>query len=512
MTRHRFPFSALCCMLAIPAIGTRVHAQVIETKTIPLATGEQFQLFPSRNAGMGGVSIALTDPMLDPFVNPAAGDRVAATRLWTTPVFYDISENAGGGRTLPIGLQSKGGRVFGTFAATLQQLNSGQQFGGPIILAASDVACCVAPRNDNTLSNRAATNQYAFGSIGTRIGGADSHVALGASVFAAGLRKVDGIDFLYPFAQSVQQRGHDVDARLGLVNDRPDGRSREAVLLYDNYEMRHDASFATFWWDPIARMGGRGERIEHNIDRTDTWGVHLAARQPLADTTYRIGFTLTGNYKHHPHSPNYQIMNVPRDPGYTRAFGAGVGIARIVGATMFGVDAEYQPTWSRTWADSTGWWPGATSQLEWRTVTRINNTFQFSNANLRMGVTRDLMLGPVAEQQHASFSLGMAVRSIDYHLVQKDIFAASPRTQNESWIEWTPTWGLSLHFPELEVRYAGHRTSGTGIPGTAFSRGVLDAATPSAAGRSIVVAPSAPLTLQEVRVISHQIMVSVPLK
>ncbi|HEV2671671.1 MAG TPA: hypothetical protein VGU74_11295, partial [Gemmatimonadales bacterium] len=45
----------LCC------ISPSAAAQLIPIKTIPIAQGDQFQLFPSDNLGMGGVSIALPD-------------------------------------------------------------------------------------------------------------------------------------------------------------------------------------------------------------------------------------------------------------------------------------------------------------------------------------------------------------------------------------------------------------------------------------------------------------------
>ena len=54
-------------------------AQLISLKTVPIATGNQFRIFPSQNLGMGGVSIAVNDPLLDPFVNPAKGSRIKET-------------------------------------------------------------------------------------------------------------------------------------------------------------------------------------------------------------------------------------------------------------------------------------------------------------------------------------------------------------------------------------------------------------------------------------------------
>jgi hypothetical protein len=60
-------------------------AQYISLKTVPIAAGDQFQLFPSQNQGMGGVSIALNDSLLDPFVNPGKGSLVQGALVFVSP-------------------------------------------------------------------------------------------------------------------------------------------------------------------------------------------------------------------------------------------------------------------------------------------------------------------------------------------------------------------------------------------------------------------------------------------
>ena len=66
--------AAIFLTLLTPALA---QAQVIPIKTVPLAAGDQFRIFPSQNLGMGRVSIAVDDPLLDPFVNPAKGSRLS---------------------------------------------------------------------------------------------------------------------------------------------------------------------------------------------------------------------------------------------------------------------------------------------------------------------------------------------------------------------------------------------------------------------------------------------------
>ena len=76
-----FVLSVLVAATGIPIPGA---AQLISLKTVPVANGEQFRIFPSRNVGLGGASIALRDALLDPFVNPAKGARKLADKKRNT--------------------------------------------------------------------------------------------------------------------------------------------------------------------------------------------------------------------------------------------------------------------------------------------------------------------------------------------------------------------------------------------------------------------------------------------
>src|SRR5256885_2744540 len=113
----------LSVVLAFAVAGT-APAQLIPIRTIPIAQGDQFAIFPSHNAGMGGVAIALADSLLEPFVNPAAGVRLGGGRLFSAPTVYGISDGAGGGRTLPLALTLRRGAWFGGFALAVQQVDA----------------------------------------------------------------------------------------------------------------------------------------------------------------------------------------------------------------------------------------------------------------------------------------------------------------------------------------------------------------------------------------------------
>ena len=54
-------------------VGARASGQLIQIKTLPIADGDQWRLFPSAASALGDVSIALADSLLDPFKNPAKG-------------------------------------------------------------------------------------------------------------------------------------------------------------------------------------------------------------------------------------------------------------------------------------------------------------------------------------------------------------------------------------------------------------------------------------------------------
>ena len=99
--------------------------------------------------------------------------------------------------------------------------------------------------------------------------------------------------------------------------------------------------------------------------------------------------------------------------------------------------------------------------------------------------------------------------SIDYELKQADNILETKRNQTEGWIEWTPTWGLSLTLSGVELLYQGQVTTGTGRPGTA--RG-FDVAAEFAPAADFIPAPNAPLTLQGATVGAHMFTVRVPIR
>ena len=146
-------------------------------------------------------------------------------------------------------------------------------------------------------------------------------------------------------------------------------------------------------------------------------------------------------------------------------------------------------------ADTTGW-AGEIRKGE-RT---IENEFFFANVKMRMGMSYDI--------KPATVQMGVEVRSYDYTLVQRNNLEGTIRDQDESWMEWAPSLGVQIRFPELELGYVGRITTGSGRPGVQWTGARAEAMLSS----DFIIAPSGPLTLQDALVLTHQLSISIPIR
>ncbi len=349
------PASSLAFALLIVA-ATRAAGQVIQIKTLPLADGDQWRIFPSAASALGDVSIALADSLLDPFMNPAKGSRVASGRgaFFSSPTFYSLSDHAGGGRTLPIGGIARWGSSFGGFMLAMQEIDSAsgasQAFfpPNPVALAAKTAPGVTPIVTTTTIQrpNPSRQNQFAFGSLGHVF--ERSRISVAGSVLWSGLHDIDGTESMYAGSAGVVQHGNSFDARVGVTKDWSAGadrgdRTAELVLLRNSYAMTHDVTWIDQVWDPNQRTFTNAARIDNNLDQTNTWGLHLGYSQPVSDSGLRIGAIATVNLASHPKLPDYQIAQVaviPWDPGHSAAYDLGVGVARVQGPLTFGLDAD----------------------------------------------------------------------------------------------------------------------------------------------------------------------------
>jgi hypothetical protein len=500
--------TALCTSVMLLTGLSTAAGQLISIRTVPVSQAHQFAIFPARTVAMGGISIALTDSLLDPFSNPATGTRLQTTRFFGSPSAYSVTSNAGGGRTLPVGALTRNDSWYGGLWLALQEVDLTPRPGLPPGILVDCINCLsiIDRPIESGPTERSQGNTYAFALLGKTL---SADLSLGGSLLWSRLNAIDGVDMLYAGSTRIDQFGHAFDLRLGLVKEWSGGRTLEAIALHNRFGTTHDVFYLDGVWDPGTQQFVQRPRVEQNLDRTNTWGLHLEYDAPLSAQGWRAGALLTVNRMDHPKIPNYAIMNIPRDPGHSSAFNVGFGLSRTLGASTFGIDLIYEPIWSHTWAD-------AAAPIQTRlggTIPKggmtIENHFRFSNARARMGLSQEFPLD--ATGLMGGFQLGLALHSIHYWLEQHNHIQISDRSHEERWLEKTPTWGLSLRFPELEIRYHGSVTHGTGRPGVQ-APGRFAVADAVSVGSNILAAPSGPLTLDEVKVTTHQISVSLPIR
>ena len=497
---------AVRCAILLCAFSSPASTQIISIRTVPIAQGDQFQIFPSNNLGMGSVSIALADALQDPFVNPATGARFTAARFFSAPTVYHLSGDAGGGRSLPLAALARAGAWYGGLALALQQVEpSRPPIDQGVFLPVRLAAAPGIPGPDT----RAHGNQYVFAMAGKVL---PNRLSLGASALWSGLHALDGVDLLYSGSQRVEQSGHALDLRLGLLKEWEGGRALEAVLLHNRFAATHDVTYVDVIWDPGLQTLVERARLEENADRTNTWGLHLKYARPIGASGWRVGWVTTVNRLSHPKIPNYELANVPvipRDPGHSFAYNFGIGLSKTRGPATFGIDAIFEPIRSYTWADAATPVTTALGDTIAAGGKTVENRFRFANALLRMGVSRDVELRGLGKA--GELQLGLVVRSVRYHLAQTDNVQLMQRALETGWLEWTPTWGLSLRFPEFEIRYRGRVTHGAGRPGQQ-SFPVFWGRDVALAGGTILAAPTGPLNLTDVSTTTHQISLSLPLR
>ena len=184
-----------------------------------------------------------------------------------------------------------------------------------------------------------------------------------------------------------------------------------------------------------------------------------------------------------------------------------MGVSRRSELALFGMDVVYQPIWSTTWAEASA--PTATSgggliPVGGRT---IENGFHFSNALLRLGVSREVARSLT---RTVTLQLGFLVRSVHYNLTQRDFVEGATHQLQESWAEWTPTWGLSLRHPDFDLCYRGSVSHGTDRLVVTPSNGNVFADARPLGG--FFFPSSIPPTLSGVHVVTHQFSISLPLR
>jgi hypothetical protein len=476
-------------VLVSVAVAGSLHAQNITLKTVPIPTGEQFLLLPSATLGMGSTSIAVDDALAAAFSNPARrleGDRA---RVFAMPTFYGEANRWVGGRSLPIAMLVGGDRLHGGLAVAMQQIHDRRATG---------FWTPIQPRSSGNIAGDP-TNTYTFGTIGGRVA---DRTSIGASVLYASLGGVDGVNMLYGRALSIEQAGWLTELRFGAVHDLPGDRRLEGTITTTRLDMSHDVRYMDWFWENEPWQGPPTvtEWSERNDDHTITWGARLRYSQPV-DEFSRVGLILAGSTKAHPKIPNYNIVDIPRDPGNSAVFNIGAGVSRVEDGTTVALEVVFEPGRSHTWAfaDTTTPLPsGATLEAGAKTV---DNQFRFLNWTVGLGFERDLA-------RHG-YQAGLRVRQINYTLDQHNFLTERVRDTREGWLEWSPSWGAFARFGAMQLRYDGRMTS-RGWPDMGWFGGDVTVAVPDV-GVDFVVGPTGPVNIPSFRVTTHRLMLSVPI-
>lgn len=500
--RAIFPVITLLCLLP-----PKASSQVISIKTVPVASGDQFVIIPSRNLGMGGISIALDDPLIDPFINPGKGRLIEGAKLYGGSSFYSISRDNGSGRTLPMALLVGSDEWFGGAAGAIQQLIP----ASPVMTVPRFQLGPIGPWSQSSFRGPLPQNRYGFGLLGKTLPG--GKVAIGVSVSAADLEAVDGVELLYANSSKIEQYGRTVDYRLGVAGDLEGDRTFEVLLLHNRIRMTHDVTYynlpGPFVDPPIPSP--IPSTMKRNYDYSNSTGIHFGYVQPMAQDGWRVGGILTGNWKSHPKIPEYELENmtpIPKDPGTSWAYNVGFGFSKVSDTSLIGIDFIFEPVWTETWGEAGEPIPTNTGLIIPIGGKTVENDFRFDNYIFRMGTQW--------VRGSTGFQLGLQLKSVNYRLNQLNNIEGFARLQREHWIEWTPSWGINLSMPEFGLHYVGRLRMGTGRPGAETKwfggwRGQFEDSL-TISPRDFLVAPTASLVLQDATVVTHQFYMVIPLR
>ena len=487
--RHAHPSRRPLAAISFVAIlaASSAGAQLVTPRTVPVHQDEQFEIYPSSRPGLAGISIALDDTLGDPFSNPAKAMRLRGLTLTMAPYSHGISQNRGGGRTLPIGFLAASGNWSGAVLGALQQLDR----AGPIW--------------NQPTSEQTSTNQYYSGVLAHRLG---KGLSVGASAFHADLAALDGVDLLYAGSDRIAQSGGVTDMRLGATKEWNPGHVLEVVLLRNRTNMRHDVHFTTSVWDARTQRVNTTSRQDINLDQTNIWGAHTEYTRPVGTEGWHVGMLATANRLSHPKIPNYVLQNLPRDPGTTNSFNLGLGAARGAGPVTFGVDVILEPMTSNTYADAAADVKRADGSVIPAGAKTVENHFQFRNSKARLGVGHTW--GADTSKGTIAVDLGLAMYSISYDLIQTNNILRTVRSQREHWLESGPTFGVRYRSRDIEISYAFRANCGSeGCD--LLPRGDVVTMADSRSG-GIIAAPSGPLFFRGGSETSHHFTVSLPIR
>ncbi len=460
-------------------------SQRVTPRTVPVQQSGQFDVFPSERASMAGVSLAIDDTLLDPFVNPAKASRLHGGVLFTEFGTHRVTRGGGGGRTIPVGaIGSRGPWSAGALLA-FQTLDA-----DAVVTARS-----VADRPEN---------RYASVSLARRL---PRGFSLGAGTFDVRLEALDGMHALYTGSDSIALLGKINDLRVGILKEWRSGRTAEIVVLHNRTDVSHDVTFRTGAWDPNTGLPSSTTQFEHHDDRTRVIGAHTEFVTRASDSA-RFGWLATVNRLNHPKVPSYRFSNLPRDPGTTYAYNFGFGASKLAERSAYAIDLIYEPVFSHTWAEAG---PNATDEdgmalaPDARTV---ENRFRFSNVKFRVGVSTQMGVGPDTSKA-LDIEFGLSIARNAYHLRRQNNLTGAVGHQDVDWFEWGPAFGLLMRTRHFQIGYRGRLSCSPGACSPSFGHGE-DLVQPD--GPGVIAAPGPILALDYGHVFVQKLSIVVPLR
>lgn len=469
--------------------------QIIPIKTVPLATGNQFSIFPSTNLASGGISVAADDRLSDPFTNPAKGYSVDGMLVLSAPQLYSVSidrsTSEGSGISLPLGILARKGNFFGGLYWARQQLSS-ESHSIPGVTPALSATVAGIPNDPEN-------NTYTFATLGTAIPEAD--LAVGASAFWGELNSVEGVDLLFPRSPQVLQNGTVAEYRVSATRMMEGNQEIGVVVVRSVFKMRYDVAASV----PTGTLQSSSLQFNPEYDQTKVWGLQLRYTRPLGGP-WRAGALLTTNWKDHPKIPNYDLMSIPRDPGNSTAYNLGIGLFRSQEYSFFGVDLIYEPIETETWAEAEQPIMIHYGRFFPAGMKTVENYFTFSNWIGRIGFRSGF--------ERSAFQFGLQFHTINYDLEQFNNVLGSKRNQHEHWIEWTLSGGYGFSVGPMRLLYTVLLTAGTGQPSatspvfTGWPAGARSGVSAAFDGADFLPAPGGSLSVRKGLVWTHMVSAS----
>ncbi len=465
--------------------------QIFPPKTVPSPQGEQFLLLPTSNRGMGGLPIALDDPLGDPFDNPAVRGK-EPLRVFLTPAAYGDSRGTMGGYSFPLSLVLSGSSWFGTLAAAVQSLEDDPR----------EVFSVPSGLKEGLEREKNGRNRYILASIGRQLGPGTS---IGLKLAYADLGILDGERRLYPSALSVSQTGR---ARTVTLGAQQRFRERHTVRVTVSNSHLAMSDEVTGWRRlpsdiPGAELLPPELWIREEGSRSDIWEGTVRYSVQIPDRSVRFGAMASVWARDQSRVPKYDWVHVPRDPGTSTMGELGVGVETVGRPMRLAMEIAVAPGTGHTLllSDSTIMGGDGTTIQPGDPI--LNNDFRFRN--WRAGV------GAEVPFRKGGFQVGLGLHRYSFRLKQRDLVWEQDRDADVSWTELVPSIGGWVEIGRVEVGYSlrlvnrgfspcedySYRTSCQGVPVRYHFT-------------EMRVAPTLPDDLPDFRLTSHQLTVSLP--